>query len=88
MLVKICSLFFLLSLPFFAQASFQSELEMLQKSSSDISVNKWDKVAPQQQTSEDSISLKSSGLKKKKAENLIPLIEDNTQIKKIRKRSR
>ncbi|WP_127716040.1 hypothetical protein [Halobacteriovorax sp. HLS] len=92
MLVKASILFFLLQASSFAQNSFQSELEMLEKSSKDIDISNWDIAQQGDNSSQDSISLSSSALQK---EELPPtqnkVLKEQTkqsEIKRIRKRSR
>lgn len=86
MLVKICSLFFLLSVSISSLGSFSSDLEMLQKESQDISVQKWDAAAPQN-TNQDSISLSSSAILKKKVKKSEE-VANTPEFKRPRKRSR
>jgi hypothetical protein len=78
----------------FAQNPFNDELNLLKSNSNSIDLSKWDsaqlKRRPKVQA-EDSISLTSSALKKKKVTR--PEIEKSAQlshskIKKLRKRSR
>ena len=93
MLVKMSSLFFLVTLSVFGQNPFNDELNSLKNSSTSIELEQWNAAQSTNRSPaivEDSISLNSSGLQKQliKPENSAEHNLQPYKFKKIRKRSR